>query len=91
MPNGREPNSLRKMPSGMIAKLSCELPNAEPFFSLTPTTRKCSVPILTILSSGSTGPNTLSATSHPSTATGRLASTSAGLISRPRSTSKVEK
>ena len=91
MPNGREPNSLRKMPSGMIAKLSCELPNADPFFSLTPTTRKCSVPILTVLSSGSAGPNTLSATSHPSTATGRLASISAGLISRPRSTSKVEK
>ena len=85
MPKGREPNSLRKTLSGMIAKLSCELPNAEPFFSLTPTTRKCSVPIFTILSSGSTGPNTLSATSHPSTATGRLASTSAGLISRPRS------
>ena len=57
----------------MIAKLSCELPKADPFFSLMPTTRKCSVPILTILSSGSTGPNTLSATSHPSTATGRLA------------------
>ena len=59
MPNVRDPNILRKLPSGMIAKLSCELPNADPFFSLTPTTRKCSLPILTILSSGSSGPEQL--------------------------------
>ena len=30
------------MPSGMTAKLSCELPKTDPFFLLTPTTRKCS-------------------------------------------------
>ena len=91
MPNGREPNILRKVPYGMTAKLSCELPKADPFFLLTPTMRWCSGPIFTIFSSGSTGPNSLSATSHPITVTGLLASISAGLISRPRSTSKVEK
>ena len=41
----REPNIFWNTPSGMIAKLSCELPNDDPFFLLTPTTRKCVVPI----------------------------------------------
>ena len=70
-PNIRDPNIFRKTPSGMMAKLSCELPKKDPFFSLTPTTRKCRPPILMILSSGSAGPNSLSATSHPRTVTGR--------------------
>ena len=75
----------------MIAKLSCELPKNDPFFSLTPITRKCRLPILIDFSSGSTGPNNLSATSHPRTTTGRFASISAGLISRPRSALNVPK
>jgi hypothetical protein len=36
----RAPNSFWNAPSGITAKLSCELPKTEPFFSLTPTTRK---------------------------------------------------
>ena len=46
MPKNREPNIFRNTLSGMIAKLSCELPRNDPFFSLTPTTRKCRLPIL---------------------------------------------
>ena len=88
---GREPNILRNVPSGMIANLSCDCPKIDPFFSLTPTTRKCTPPILMVLSSGSTGPNSLSATSQPRTVTGRLRSISVWLISRPRSASNVEK
>ena len=46
----------------------------------------------TILSSGSIdAPNRRSAVCQPSTATGRDVSTSIGLISRPRSASKVVK
>ena len=37
----RDPNIFWNTPSGMMAKLSCELPKNDPFFSLTPTTRKC--------------------------------------------------
>ena len=87
MPNMREPNILRKMPSEMIAKLSCELPNADPFFLWTPTTRKWILPIAIVLSIGSIWPNSLSATSQPMIVTGRLLAISTGLISRPRSTS----
>jgi hypothetical protein len=47
--------------------------------------------IVTTFSSGFTGPNSLSATSHPSTVTGRFDSISTGLIRRPRPASKVEK
>ncbi len=87
MPNIRPPNILRKMPIGMMAKLSCELPNADPFFLCTPTTRKWELPIEMVLSIGSIWPNSLSATSQPMIASGRLLAISTGLISRPRSTS----
>ena len=88
----REPNIFRNTPSGMIAKSSCELPKTDPFFSLTPTTRKCSVADLDhLVDADRPAPNSLSATSQPRTATGRFASISAGLIRRPRSASKVEK
>ncbi len=33
-----DPNIIANWPSGMIAKLSCDWPSIEPFFSLTPTT-----------------------------------------------------
>ena len=87
MPHMRDPNIFWKLPIEMIAKLSCELPNADPFFLWTPTTRKCTLPIEIVLSIGSIGPNSLSATSQPMIVTGRSAAISTGLISRPRSTS----
>ena len=91
-PNVREPNIFWKTPSGMIAKLSCELPKTEPFFSLTPTTRKCSVADLDRLVERIGRAEQLVGDVPPEDAPpGDCASTSAGLMSRPRSASKVEK
>ena len=73
----------------MIANSSCDWPNIDPFFSLTPTTRKWRRLIERVLSIGSTGPKSRLATSAPMTTTGRTESTSTGLISRPRSAVKV--
>ena len=88
----REPNIFWKSPSGMIANLSCDLPKTEPFFSLTPTTRKCMAADLTRPCRSDRPDRTVVGdVCHPSTVTGRLRSISAGLISRPRSTLKVEK
>ena len=75
----------------MIAKASCDRPRNVPRFSLTPTTRKWMPSICTVLSSGSTLPNSRSAISQPITATGWARATSEALIRRPRSASKVEK
>ena len=84
----RDPNIIWNWPSGITANSSCDWPSTEPFFALTPTTRKCTPSIWMILSSGSTlVPNRRSAVCQPSTATGRERSTSIGLISRPRSAS----
>ena len=89
---GREPKIIWNCPSGMTANSSCDWPSSDPRFSLTPTTRKCTPSIWISLSSGSISvPNNRSAVFHPSTATGRAVSTSVGLISRPRSASKLEK
>ncbi len=43
----REPSIFCAAPSGMTTNSSCESPNTEPFFSLTPTTRKCCRLIMT--------------------------------------------
>ena len=83
----RAPNSCWNLPSGMTAKLSCDWPKNEPFFPLTPTTRKCVPPILMTWSTGLRSLNSLSAVSHPRSTTGRLRCTSSGLGSRPCSVS----
>ena len=88
----RDPNIIWNWRSGTTMNSSWEWPSIEPFLLLTPTTRKCTPSIWMILSSGSTSvPNRRSAVCQPRTATGREVSTSVGLISRPRSASKVEK
>ena len=50
----------------MTANSSCDWPRSEPFFALTPTTRKWTPSIWIVLSSGSTAPNSRSAVSQPS-------------------------
>ena len=86
----REPNSFWYWPSGMTTNSSSELPKKAPFLALTPTMRNGTPATLMNLSSGSSGPNSRSATCQPTSATGRLRCTSTGLIIRPRSASKVE-
>ena len=75
----------------MIAKLSCELPKNDPFFSLTPTTRKWRLPILIDLLERIGRPEQLVGNVPPEHGDRPSASISAGLISRPCSALKVPK
>ena len=88
----RDPKMVWNCPSGMIANSSCDCPSSEPRLRADADDAEVhAFDLDDLVERIDVDPNRRSAVCQPSTATGRDVSTSVGLISRPRSASKVEK